>query len=107
MLAEKLETIYSEGFLNSRSKDFYDIHLLFRLKNGEFDFVKLFKACERTFKYRKTKLDFVSFKEMIDLILNYKGFNDRWKAYINKNTYVKNTFFDIVIESILLLIDIK
>ena len=26
MLAEKLETIYSKGFLNSRSKDFYDIH---------------------------------------------------------------------------------
>ena len=26
MLAEKLETIYSKGFLNSRSKDFYDVH---------------------------------------------------------------------------------
>ncbi|MGO3168353.1 nucleotidyl transferase AbiEii/AbiGii toxin family protein, partial [Senegalia sp. (in: firmicutes)] len=29
MLAEKLETIYSKGFLNSRSKDFYDVHLLY------------------------------------------------------------------------------
>ena len=104
MLAEKLETIYSKGFLNSRSKDFYDIHLLYRLKSSEIDFEKLSKACERTFKYRETKLDFVKFKEMIDLISKDKGFIDRWKAYINKNNYARNTSFDIVIESILLMI---
>lgn len=48
MLAEKLETIYSKGFLNSRSKDFYDIHLIYRFKSNDVDFEKLSKACERT-----------------------------------------------------------
>ena len=104
MLAEKLETIYSKGFLNSRSKDFYDVHLLYRLKSDEIDFEKLAVACERTFNYREIIFDLVSFKEMISMILNDKGFNDRWNAYANKNTYVKDTSFENVIESIELLI---
>ena len=105
MLAEKLETIYSKGFLNSRSKDFYDVHLLYRLKSNEINFEKLARACERTFNYRETVLDLVSFKEMISMILNDKGFNDRWNAYANKNTYVKDTPFKNVIESLQLLIE--
>lgn len=32
ILAEKLQTIYSRSFLNSRSKDFYDIYILVKLK---------------------------------------------------------------------------
>ncbi len=44
MLAEKLETIYSKGFLNSRSKDFYDVHILYRLKKTEIDFDRLVLA---------------------------------------------------------------
>ena len=105
ILAEKLETIYSKGFLNSRSKDFYDVHLLYRLKSNEINFEKLARACERTFNYRETVLDLVSFKEMISMILNDKGFNDRWNAYANKNTYVKDTPFKNVIESLQLLIE--
>ena len=41
---------------------------------------------------------------MIRMILNDKGFNDRWNAYASKNTYVKDTCFENVIESIELLI---
>ena len=41
---------------------------------------------------------------MISMILNDKGFNDRWNAYASKNTYVKDTSFENVIESIELLI---
>ncbi|MGO1372463.1 MAG: hypothetical protein ACTHVE_11520 [Senegalia sp. (in: firmicutes)] len=41
---------------------------------------------------------------MISMILNDKGFNDRWNAYANKNTYVKDTSFEDVIESIELLV---
>lgn len=104
MLAEKLETIYSKGFLNSRSKDFYDVHLLYWLKSDEIDFDKLAVACERTFNYRETILDLVSFKEMISIILNDKGFNDRWDAYVNKNAYVKDTSSANVIESLELII---
>ncbi len=42
---------------------------------------------------------------MIDRILTDKGFNDRWKAYANKNNYVKQVSFENVIESLMLIID--
>ena len=71
----------------------------------DIDFEKLSKACERTFDYRGTILDFASFKEMIDIILADKGFNDRWKAYANKNNYVKEISFENVIESLILIIE--
>lgn len=105
MLAEKIETIYSKGFLNSRSKDFYDIHLLYRFKRSEIDFKKLKMACQRTFKHRGTLLDFDLIKDLLKALVKDKGFTGRWKTYANKNSYVCGTSFEDVLESILLTID--
>lgn len=105
MLAEKLETIYSKGFLNSRSKDFYDVHILYRLKKTEIDFDRLLIACERTFSHRSTTLDFNRIKDLLISLSEDKGFQNRWKTYAIKNTYVSDTQFVDVIESIHLLID--
>lgn len=41
ILAEKLQTIYSRNFLNSRSKDFYDVYILSKLKKNDIDFRQL------------------------------------------------------------------
>ncbi|MDY0289526.1 MAG: nucleotidyl transferase AbiEii/AbiGii toxin family protein [Sphaerochaeta sp.] len=57
MLAEKLQTIYARGFLNSRNKGYYDLHILYRLRSKEIDMPTLARACERTFHYRKTEFD--------------------------------------------------
>ena len=38
MLAEKIQTVYQRGVFNSRSKDFYDIYVLYHLKKEEIDF---------------------------------------------------------------------
>jgi predicted nucleotidyltransferase component of viral defense system len=105
MLAEKLETIYSKGFLNSRSKDFYDVHILFRLKKSEIDFNRLLVACERTFLHRATSLNFSNLKDLIIALSEDKGFYDRWEAYTRKNTYASDTKLLDVIKSIHLLVD--
>lgn len=105
MLVEKLQTIYSKGFLNSRNKDFYDVYLLYKLKSDEIDFEKLAAACERTFEHRKTKLDFLEFKEILNIMASDKGFNDRWDLYVKKNDYVKDISFNNIIENIVLLIE--
>jgi predicted nucleotidyltransferase component of viral defense system len=105
MLAEKLETIYSKGFLNSRSKDFYDVHILFRLKKSEIDFNRLLVACERTFLHRATSLNFSNLKDLIIALSEDKGFYDRWEAYTRKNTYASDTKLFDVIKSIHLLVD--
>ncbi len=105
MLAEKLETIYSKGFLNSRSKDFYDVHVLYRLKKSEINFDRLLIACERIFSHIATVLDFKKMKDLLVSFSEDKGFHNRWKAYAKKNTYVTESPFVDVIESIQLLIN--
>ena len=67
ILAEKLQTIYSRSFLNSRSKDFYDIYILSKLKKDDIDFVQLKLACERTFSYRDTELNFNNIIQLLKI----------------------------------------
>lgn len=50
MLAEKIQTIYTRGFLNSRSKDYYDLYIIYKLKDKEVDTETLKRACKRTFE---------------------------------------------------------
>ncbi len=75
ILAEKVQTIYSRGFLNSRSKDYYDLHIMFRLKKDDIDKYTLKKALVRTFSYRETELILISGKTAhchSELLKHYK-----------------------------------
>lgn len=57
IIAEKLETVASRKTDNSRSKDFYDLYLLFNLKSDNLDKNKQREAVNTTFAYRNTELD--------------------------------------------------
>ncbi|HEL1010526.1 TPA: nucleotidyl transferase AbiEii/AbiGii toxin family protein, partial [Streptococcus equi subsp. equi] len=57
MLAEKIQTIYARGFLNSRSKDYYDLYIIYKLKDKDVNVEILREACRKTFSYRKTEFD--------------------------------------------------
>ena len=98
MLAEKLQTIYARGFLNSRSKDYYDLHILSKLKRKEIDISTLAKACERTFHYRKTEFDVLKIRELLEKLKQDDSFLQRWKAYSKKNIYVQGISFETVID---------
>jgi len=97
MLAEKLQTIYARGFLNSRNKDYYDLHILYRLRSKEIDMPTLARACERTFHYRKTEFDVVKIQELLERLKRDDSFLKRWKAYAKKNNYVQGISFEAVI----------
>jgi len=97
MLAEKLQTIYARGFLNSRNKDYYDLHILYKLRSKEIDMPTLARACERTFHYRKTEFDAVKIKELLERLKRDDSFLKRWKAYTKKNNYVQGISFEAVI----------
>lgn len=43
MIAEKLQTIYKRSFTNGRNKDYYDLHILYRFKFNEINFLNLKK----------------------------------------------------------------
>lgn len=105
MIAEKLQTIYKRNFLNSRSKDYYDLHILYKLKLKEIDFMNLKNACERTFTYRNTEFDIVKIKELLEKLKVDETFLNRWKIYAKKNPYVGETSFEKVIDDSLSIVN--
>lgn len=80
-IAEKLEAIIHNGYLNSRYKDFYDIYVL--SKRYEFSYEVLRNACIQTFENRKTQMT------MDSAVFSGEFVNDpmhqkRWKSFLKK-----------------------
>ncbi len=108
ILAEKLQTIYSRSFLNSRSKDFYDVYILSKLKKSEIDSQQLLTACQYTFDYRGTELDFDKFINLLETFKTDSTQNHQWENYSKKYSYTKGiTFNDVLTEMTDLLVTIK
>ena len=80
-IAEKLEAIIHNGYLNSRYKDFYDIYVL--SKTYEFDYKELHNAVVQTFDNRKTKMTMDS-AAFGDEFLNDPMHQTRWNAFLKK-----------------------
>ncbi len=80
-IAEKLEAIIHNGYLNSRYKDFYDIYVL--SKTYEFYYHELHTAVVQTFDNRKTKMTMDS-AAFGDEFLNDPMHQTRWKAFLKK-----------------------
>lgn len=106
ILAEKLQTIYSRNFLNSRSKDFYDVYILSKLKKNDIDFRQLNVACQRTFSYRETELDY---NEIVQLMESFKTDpiqQQQWQNYSNKYNYTKGISFSEILDEIVNLVSV-
>ena len=104
ILAEKIHTIFVRGIFNSRSKDFYDVYILYYLKREQIDYDNLREACKKTFAHRNT--DF-SISEIIDLLYTLQNEVDlhvRWKAYQKRFSYVSQIEFQDTINAIKTLI---
>lgn len=99
ILAEKLQTVFQRGLLNSRSKDFYDIYIIQKLKTSEITKENLRIAFERTCGYRNT---YFSKDDVIKLLSNLIANEQvvlRWKNYTKKNSYAKGIHFDEAIKA--------
>lgn len=106
ILAEKLQTIYSRNFLNSRSKDFYDVYILSKLKKNDIDFRQLNVACQRSFSYRETELDY---NEIVQLMESFKTDpiqQQQWQNYSNKYSYTKGISFSEILDEIVNLVSV-
>ena len=80
-VAEKLEAIVRNGYLNSRYKDFYDIYII--STTYSFSYTVLRRAVVETFENRKTNItaDTAAFTE--DFI-NDPMHQSRWKSFLKK-----------------------
>lgn len=105
IIAEKLQTIYSRGFFNSRSKDYYDLHILYNSQRHHINEAILKEACRRTFRYRNTEFNLEKLRSLLESIKDDQSFLDRWRAYARKNNYVGEITFADVINSAIQLVD--
>lgn len=101
VIAEKLETVVSKKTNNSRSKDFYDLYILFKLKSKNINKNNLKNAIKETFAYRKNEFIEEEIAQLLEYIKKDNDFLERWKRYADNNVFAKELFFQDVINSIL------
>lgn len=106
VLAEKLQTIYSRSFLNSRSKDFYDIYILSKLKKDDIDLAQLKMACERTFSYRETELNFNNIIQLLETFKSDPTQQQQWLNYSKKYSYTKGISFSEILDEMIRLVSL-
>lgn len=106
VLAEKLQTIYSRSFLNSRSKDFYDVYILSKLKKDDIDLAQLKMACERTFSYRETELNFNNIIQLLETFKSDSTQQQQWLNYSKKYSYTKGISFSEILDEMIRLVSL-
>jgi len=100
VLAEKFETIISRSVINTRMRDFYDIHILLQLKNDMIDYKILKTAIYSTAEQRNS----VNALKDIDIIIK-EIFDDgimkvRWDKYRMKFNYSHDITWHVVKKSL-------
>lgn len=97
VIAEKFEAMVKLGQINSRMKDFYDIHVL--LRQFEFDGEILRLAIERTFANRGTVIDSEPFVFSLPFLADSVK-QSQWTAFVRKSklTNTPDSFADVVRE---------
>jgi len=101
ILAEKLETVLNRGITNSRSKDFYDIFIIDKMKYELINKTDLSKAFRNTCKYRNTHFTKEDSLNIIGEIKENQIINKRWVNYTKKNPFASDIKFEETIKSIL------
>ncbi|MDD4035740.1 MAG: nucleotidyl transferase AbiEii/AbiGii toxin family protein [Bacilli bacterium] len=94
-LSEKLETILSRVETNNRTRDYYDIYLIYKMgfKNINQDHFR--KAVEKTFEKRKYEGDIIN---TLTKIKDSEILRNRWESYSRTNHYAKDVQYEDVIE---------
>lgn len=89
VLAEKLETVVSRGVTNTRPRDFYDIHLLWRTKGGSCNMSTLRKALEATCAKRGSIERMAQWQSVLDEVAIDRTMLALWDTYAKKNPYAQ------------------
>lgn len=91
ILAEKLETILTRGEASSRTKDYYDIYLIYTKDWDNINKKHFTKAVEKTFTKREFNINIL---ESFEIIRKSEILRIRWNNYSKKNRYAQNISFE-------------
>lgn len=100
VIAEKLETLISRNIANTRMRDFYDIHILYKLYGDTLNIKILKEALYATAGKRKTECYLEDAEEIFDEVQQDLRMQNLWKAYQNKFSYALDIPWKMVMESV-------
>lgn len=95
ILAEKIETILSRLELNGRTRDFYDIFLIYSKEWNNVNIENFRKAVNKTFDKREYSGDLC---DSLSIIKNSIVLRERWKKYQNNFSYARNIEYDEIMK---------
>lgn len=88
VLAEKLETVVSRGVANTRPRDFYDIHVLWKLRGEECDQATLKDALSATCEKRGSSERMAHWAQVLGEVGQDAQMLALWAKYEKRNPYV-------------------
>lgn len=100
VFAEKLQTILQRGILNTRMRDFYDVHVLLVSHKRDVDREILKRAFHATCKNRKTENIIDNLKSIYESIACDEKLSLLWLSYQRKYSYAKDIDFGSVLLSL-------
>ncbi len=99
LLAEKLETVMVRAEVNTRMRDFYDIHVLLEQDTVNIDRDTMKSAFYATCKRRESTEQIVTIDDVINKIADDEVMKQQWNNYRKTNYYVGALEWDDVIGS--------
>ena len=99
VLAEKIQTILNRGVLNTRMRDFYDIHMLLGIYEDDIDVDVLRDAYRATAEKRQTNTILNSSQRILQDVGDSPEVLTHWERYRKKYKYAENISFEEVVES--------
>ena len=106
ILAEKLETVLSRNIANTRPRDFYDVYILYTLRESECDPAILKSALAETAKKRGSLSVLGQYESIIDDIRNNSRMQNFWSNYQKEFDYAKDINFDETCDMVLKIMDL-
>lgn len=93
IIAEKLQTILNRGVTNSRSKDFYDLYIIYKLRWNDINISTFNEAFNNTCRYRNTIFSSGHATEIKNQIENDLSMQKRWESFSKKNKFASDISF--------------
>ena len=106
LLAEKLQTILTRGVLNTRMRDFYDVHVLLTTRDKNINKNIIKQAFFETCKNRQTENLTENARKIYGSIADDDRLASLWSSYQQKYSYAKDLDFKDVLGSLMLLLEI-
>lgn len=102
ILDEKIETMLNRLELNGRTRDFYDIYLIYKKEWQNINIDHFRKAIDKTFTKRKYNGNPF---EALDIIRNSEILKERWNKYQRNFSYAEGIEFEDIMNCLEIMIE--